>query len=90
MEAFGTLAARLTGVLVTVAAPIGLLWLGWGCLKALMTGGAERAVQTFFIRAVIMGVLLAVLANLPTTLSVVTMVGGALFQTITSAIQGAF
>jgi hypothetical protein len=90
MEAFGVLAAKLTGALVTIATPIGLLWLGWGCLKALMTGGAERAVQTFLVPALIIGVLLAVLANLPTMMSVVTTIGAALFQTIVQSIQGAF
>lgn len=89
MEALGTLAARLTGLLVSLAAPLGLLWLGWGTLKALLTGGTDRALTTLLMRGLIVGVLVAILGNLPATFGVFTSLGDAILQTVLQAFQGA-
>jgi hypothetical protein len=88
--ALGNLAGKLTGLLVALSIPVGMLWLGWGTFKALLTGGAERAVQALVVRAILMGVLLAALLHLSETFALVQLLGGALFQTIGDAIRGAF
>lgn len=88
--AFAVLAARLTGLLVTVAGPLGLLWLGWGTIKALLSGSTDRALQTLLIRGLIVGVLIAVLNNLPATFAMFSGIGASLLQTVLDAVRGAF
>jgi hypothetical protein len=90
MEAVGTLAGKLTGLLVVLSIPVGGLWLAWGTFKALLAGGAERAVQQLVVRAILMGLLVAMLTHMDQTFALVQLVGGALFQTIGDAVRGAF
>jgi hypothetical protein len=89
MEAFGSLAGRLTGVLVALSVPVASLWLAWGVFKGLLTGGVERALQQLIVRALIMGVMLGVLTHLPDTVAVVAALGTAILETVLQAFQGA-
>lgn len=88
--AFAVLAARLTGLLVTIATPLGLLWLGWGTLKAVLTGSTDRALQTLLVRGLIVGILVAVLNNLPATFDALSDIGASVLTTVLDAIRGAF
>ena len=87
---FAMLAARLTGLLVTVATPLGLLWLGWGTLKAVLTGSTDRALQTLVVRGLILAVLIGVLNNLPSTFGVLTDIGEAILHAVLDGVRGAF
>jgi hypothetical protein len=80
----------LSGVLVLIATPLSMLWLAWGVLKSLLTGGTDRALMTLLVRGLIMGILLAMLNNLPAAFGVVVSVGNAVFQTVIQSLQGAF
>jgi len=90
MEAFGTLAVRLTGMLGGLATPVALLWVAWGTLRALLGGSSDRALQQLLMRGLIAGVLLAVLNNLPATFATLSLVGNAILQAVLSAFSGAF
>jgi hypothetical protein len=87
MEALSGVATKLTNVLVLLATPLASLWLAWGTFKALLSGGAERALSTLIVRALIMGVLLGVLTHIPETFAIVQAIGGFLLQTVLDAFR---
>jgi len=85
--------ARLGTTVITLLAQGAGIAMGvviaWKFLMLILSGGSERAFGALLKVLLIFGVAIAVMTNIPGTVAVVTTIGGALYQMVVGALNGA-
>ena len=75
------------GLLGNIAGFVVMVVVGWLILKVLFKGGDTRAVQELVIRGILIGVAVAAIMNLGTTVGLVTSIGATIFNEVANAVR---